>query len=311
MERDRAGKYKPKKAREAEQLTFGDLMEEHYLPWAEENKKVSRNDRAFHRNWLAPLIGKKPLKDVAPLDLERLKKEMRAAGRSEATVKHALCVVRQAFNKAVQWRLYTGMNPCQAVKFPSLNNARQRFLSRDEAAHLLEVLRDRSPQVARVSTFSLYGGLRLGEALGLTWSNVDRTHGIINVLDTKSGESRQIFIMDPIARALDEIPPGLPGEPLFKTTQGAPVVWLSKTFGRVVAEMGMNDGITDTRERVTFHTLRHTYASWAVMAGVPLYVVGKALGHKTTVMTQRYAHLAPESHRAAFEAVAGSAVEEG
>jgi site-specific recombinase XerD len=40
------------------------------------------------------------------------------------------------------------------------------------------------------------------------------------------------------------------------------------------------------------------------MSGVPLYVVGKALGHKTTVMTQRYSHVAPESQRVAFEAVA-------
>jgi integrase len=55
---------------------------------------------------------------------------------------------------------------------------------------------------------------------------------------------------------------------------------------------------------VTFHTLRHTYASWAVMAGVPLYVVAKALGHRTLTMTARYSHLAPDSHRAAFEAVA-------
>ena len=42
------------------------------------------------------------------------------------------------------------------------------------------------------------------------------------------------------------------------------------------------------------------------MAGVPLYVVGKALGHKTLTMTARYSHLAPDSHRAAFEAVAQS-----
>ncbi|MEJ2069432.1 MAG: NAD(P)(+) transhydrogenase (Re/Si-specific) subunit beta, partial [Syntrophobacterales bacterium] len=62
--------------------------------------------------------------------------------------------------------------------------------------------------------------------------------------------------------------------------------------------------IVISREKLSFHTLRHTYASWAVMAGVPPYVVGKALGHKTLVMTQRYAHLAPDSHRIVFEAVA-------
>ena len=64
------------------------------------------------------------------------------------------------------------------------------------------------------------------------------------------------------------------------------------------------EGLDRRRTRVSFHTLRHTYASWAVMEGVPLYVVGKAIGHKTTVMNQRFSHLAPESHRAAFEAVA-------
>lgn len=79
---------------------------------------------------------------------------------------------------------------------------------------------------------------------------------------------------------------------------------VSKTFKAVVDELGVNDGITDSRERLTYHSLRHAYASWAVMAGVPLYVVGKALGHKTTAMTQRYSHLAPDSHRVASKAVA-------
>jgi hypothetical protein len=43
----------------------------------------------------------------------------------------------------------------------------------------------------------------------------------------------------------------------------------------------------------SFHTLRHTAASWLVMEGVDLYAVGQILGHKTPRMTQRYAHLSP------------------
>jgi integrase len=304
LEQDRVGKYKPKQERRAEQLTMGEFMEKHYLPWAAENKRRARDDRSLWRNWLRIRLGQKALKNIGALDLERLKKDMREAGRADATVKHALCLVRQAFNKAILWGLYCGPNPCKTVAFPKINNARQRFLSREEAAILLEVLNQHSPQVARIAAFSLYGGLRLGEVLSLRWGNVDATNGIIYVQDTKNKESRPIFITDPTRQVLRELSQGNPDDLLFQTKYQKPIQWLSKTFFRVVGQLDLNAGITDPRDRVTFHTLRHTYASWAVMAGVPLYVVGKAIGHKTTVMTQRYSHLAPDSHRAAFEAVA-------
>jgi integrase len=304
LEQDCAGAYKPKRERKAESLTFGELLEKHYLPWSAENKRRARDDQAMYRNWLKPHFADKSLKDIAPLDLERLKREMRTAGKSEATVKHALCLIRQAFNKAVVWRLWGGGNPCKGVAFPSPNNARQRFLTRDEAARLLEALRRPSSQVARIATMSLYGGLRLGEVLGLIWSNVDTANKIIYVQDTKNRTSRPIFITEPIQQVLDDLSPGGADDLLFPSKTGNPVQWLSKTFRAVVGKLRLNKGISDPRERVTFHTLRHTYASWAVMAGVPLYVVGKALGHRTLVMTARYSHLAPDSHRMAFEAVA-------
>ncbi|MDP1760704.1 MAG: tyrosine-type recombinase/integrase, partial [Deltaproteobacteria bacterium] len=81
--------------------------------------------------------------------------------------------------------------------FPSPNNARQRFLTPEEAAQILESLRQRSDQVARIATMSLYGGLRLGEVLRLIWANVDFTNGIIFVQDSKN-QSRPIFITEPI-----------------------------------------------------------------------------------------------------------------
>jgi integrase len=304
LEQDRAGSYKPKQERKADLLTFGELLEDHYLPWSRENKKRFAGDFHLYRNWLKPRLAGRALKSIAPMDLERLKKDMRDAGKAEATVRHALGLVRQAFNKAVVWRLWQGENPCRGVSFPSPNNARQRFLSKDEVIVLLEALQSHSTQVARIATLSLYGGLRLGEVLALRWSNVNLGNGIITILDAKNNKSRPVFITEPIRQVLQGMVPGSPDELLFKARTGSPVQWLSATFSRVVDRLGFNQGITDSRERVCFHTLRHTYASWAVMAGVPLYVVGQAIGHKSLVMTARYAHLAPDSHRVAFEAVA-------
>jgi hypothetical protein len=57
LEQDRAGNYKPKWERKADQLTFTELMDKHYLPWADENKKRACDDRSLYRNWLESLFG--------------------------------------------------------------------------------------------------------------------------------------------------------------------------------------------------------------------------------------------------------------
>jgi site-specific recombinase XerD len=56
---------------------------------------------------------------------------------------------------------------------------------------------------------------------------------------------------------------------------------------------------------VNFHTLRHTFASWAVMRGVSLKELQELLGHSSLAMTMRYAHLAPERLRSAVTRLEG------
>jgi integrase len=55
-------------------------------------------------------------------------------------------------------------------------------------------------------------------------------------------------------------------------------------FGDAVEAMGFNQGITDQRQKVVFHTLRHSYASWLAEAGTDIYTIGKLLGHSTVQM---------------------------
>src|SRR5690606_10854905 len=83
---------------------------------------------------------------------------------------------------------------------------------------------------------------------------------------------------------------------------------LSYTFRRIVEKLGFNKGIDDPRLKVCFHTCRHSYASWMVDQGQDLYTVQKLLGHKTNVMTQRYAHLSENKLRDAANALSKSLV---
>ena len=161
LEQDRTGDYKPKKQRKVDEITFGQLMRERYLPWAENNKASFRDDSSRFNNWLAPKFDGHRLSGISALDIEGLKKEMQDAGKSPATIIQVPSLVRQAFNKAKLWSLWTGQNPCSGVSFPKKNNERQRFLTHEEADRLLAELQSHSPQVFRMALLALYGGLRL------------------------------------------------------------------------------------------------------------------------------------------------------
>lgn len=82
---------------------------------------------------------------------------------------------------------------------------------------------------------------------------------------------------------------------MFPDTKGNVHREISKTFSKCVNELKLNDGVTDRRYRVVYHSLRHTYASRLVMAGVGLYLVSKLMGHSSIAVTERYAHLSQDS----------------
>jgi len=78
-------------------------------------------------------------------------------------------------------------------------------------------------------------------------------------------------------------------------------VEVSNVFQIVADAIGMNNGVTDRRQKLVFHSLRHTYASWLVEQGVDLYTVKELMGHGTLAMTERYSHLAPDTLRRAVK----------
>lgn len=76
-----------------------------------------------------------------------------------------------------------------------------------------------------------------------------------------------------------------------------------KIFRKAIEKTGLNEGITDQRNKIVFHTFRHTFASWIVQMGTPLPVVSQLLGHSNLQMTMRYAHLSPSQTHAAVNII--------
>jgi integrase len=78
-------------------------------------------------------------------------------------------------------------------------------------------------------------------------------------------------------------------------------IHLERIKKTMVAALGFNNGVTDPRQKVVFHTLRHTFASWLAEQSVDLYSVKELMGHGTLAMTERYSHHSPDKLRRAVK----------
>jgi integrase len=298
-----AAKAKAMAAQEAEAVTFGSIFEGVYLEQARQNKKPNsvQTEQGLFRKWLGPVIGDVPLKDISPFHLERIKKNITAAGLSARSAHYALCVVRQVFNFARDHDMTNCVSPTCKVKAPKTDNRRLRFLTHEEADKLLEHVSKRSPELHAISLVSLHCGLRAGEIFNLTWSDVDFDRETLTLRDTKNGRTRIAYMTGQVRELLAARVKGSPGDAVFPGRGGVRRSYVSNAFERAVRDLGFNEGITDSRQKVVFHSLRHTFASWLVEQGTDLYSVKELMGHRTLSMTERYSHLSPESLRRAVK----------
>ena len=294
-----SGEYYDRTKLKKQQTTYSEFMEKKYLPYAKEKKSYNREEELY-RVWINPVIGNKPLNEISPFDIEKIKNFMK--DKAPRTIQYALAVIRHSLNKAKHWGYFTGDNPVSMVKMPKINNRRLRFLTVDEANALLNECKKRSKQLYEICLLSLSCGLRAGEIFNLTYKDIDLNNGVINIRNPKNGEDRAVYMTDEV-RSILENKHGEPDELVFKDTKGNKIKRISKTFSIIVDELGLNRGREDVKDKVVFHTLRHTFASWLAIQGTPIYTIKELLGHKSLVMTERYSHLLPGIQRKAVEGV--------
>lgn len=160
-----------------------------------------------------------------------------------------------------------------------------------------------------MALLALHCGLRAGEIFSLTWDKVNLPKGELLLIDTKNGESRISYLTDETLAMLRQRSMNCQHKRLvFVSTSGKEKTLKSYThipvtFSRAVKEIGLNEGATDPRDKIVFHSLRHTYASWLVENGASLPIVRDLMGHKNLIMTSRYSHVSAEAQKDAVKAL--------
>jgi integrase len=202
--------------------------------------------------------------------------------RPLATRRHLLLLARD------EWEVLTTVPRIRQEREPQ---GRLRWLTEDEIQALLAACdKSTSRELRHAVVLALNTGLRLSELYGLTWDRVDMTRGVLRLELTKTGKRREVPINADAFAALTHLGPRSEGR-VFKVRDPR------QSYRHAVRRAKLED--------VTFHTLRHTFASWAMMKGASLKELQELLGHASLTMTMRYAHLAPERLKQAVSRLDG------
>ena len=248
---------------------------------------------------LLPAFGSLPLDRIAPTRIHRWFDEYSRTAPGGAN--WALTVLRPILNQAVACG-HLDTNPARGIK-RNPRPRRTRFLSGEEVRRLHRELdrcaglRPSRARQADIVRLLLLTGCRRGEILTMRWQDIDGD--TLNLADAKTGP-RRVFLNAP-ARAILERQPRSESAWVFPSPKDPkrPLSCDLPVWYAVRKAAGIED--------VRLHDLRHTFASHAVLRGIPLPVVSRMLGHKHPSMTMRYAHVGDKEIEAAAERI-GAAI---
>jgi integrase len=303
--------------------TIERFMQDDWLPAREGNSKrgTLKSYRHLAKNHLYPTVGARKLRDLTPLEVTNLGATLTKKGLASATVAKVLAVLSAAYTDAESWGL-VARNPCRTATRPRITQDEMKHWSPDEVKSFLASATGRC-RVAFV--LALNTGMRKGELAGLRWTDVDLDNFRLVVRQARpdnvsadtpktANSKRTIPLSAAVAKELVALRDmqlansaacedvGIPYDDsgyLFTMEDGTPYApdRLRKDFDRRVKTWG--------GRKIRFHDTRHTYATCALAAGVPVKVVSEILGHATVAFTlQVYAHVLPGQFGEAAELVA-------
>ena len=287
--------------------TFADLCSY----WMEKRaalKRSRKDDESIIRRHLMPVFGGLKVRDFATGAGSEKVYEFIAArsSLSKKTVGNHLTLLISMLNLAheIGW----------LVSVPRIRKPKARLFSRDyqylrterEIRRFIDATLDEGEVVHALYATAVYTGMRAGELAGLRWSDIDLARRLITVQrsfdgPTKADDLRYVPILDPLLPLLRSWRLRCPGKVVFPNRDGNILRPSGRVFQEVLhrvlkrAEFPRVKRSGKLRPHITFHGLRHTFASHWMMRGGEIFKLQKILGHKSLAMTQRYAHLAPEA----------------
>lgn len=288
--------------KEQESTTFAKWCERWHQDYAriEKSESTWEHDLTAIRLHLAPVIGGLKLSDIKKSHGNDLKTALVEKGLSPKTVNNVLLLAKKILSFAVDYELIPA-SPFQNVKPLKCPKPKFRFWTKEESDKFLKRCRELDPELANIVTVALHTGMRLGEMQGLQRKDIDFTTKTIRVAATwnkrlnKRLERAKNFEVGYV-RMTSEVEVIMSMRKLMKPDQ---YVFRKGKMDNVRRDLQAMCDKANV-QKITFHDLRHSFASQLAIAGVDIFKIQRMMRHKSVGMTERYAHLTQES---LFEAV--------
>lgn len=285
-----------KKAKAKSIPLYGELAEMH-LADAKLHQKSFKDTEMYVRRHILPKWAKVRLTDINSRAVAQWLVDKDKEGLAPATVEKIRVIFGRSFVLGASWDVPGAeRNPTQGIRRPRLNNARQRYLTAEEAARLRSAAAESfNNQLQHIVDLLLFTGARVNELLTAQWQHVDLDRKTWLIPTSKTGRPRHVPLPTPAIEIIQGLPKFkgcpylIPNPETRKPFVSIRHAWLRAI--RVARLPGLR-----------IHDLRHSAASFMVNSGVDLFAVGKVLGHASIQSTQRYSHLANDTLLKAVEA---------
>lgn len=303
-DRVKAGLVDPRR-QSAATRRFGEVID-YWLKHRTLGKRNPRDDRSIVRAHLRPRFGCWKLAEIDTEAIDAFRSELLSAGLAANTINNVLGLLGAMLRKAeeLKWidsRPFIQRAKADDFEFNWIDSLDKLDALLAEAR--IEEARIALPGLATMYGTSVYTGARQGEVAALAWPMVNFDTRLITIAKsfhkpTKTQRIRRVPILDallPMLKDWRERCPKTEGDLVFPNAKGNMHALGARafkyTYHRVLDNAKVVGHYSD--RRLTYHDLRHTFASLWMQGGGDLFRLQKILGHSNVQMTLRYAHLSP------------------